>query len=174
MHYWIDGYNLLFRLPVAKGPLEKKRQSLILELNTQATTLNLQITVVFDSSTKERILDTRSHYDALEIIYTSSKKTADDSILDSVEFSSYPEDICVVTCDKDLARKAKALRANTLSLDAFFKLITKRQNKKQRELEDAFECLESPREISRLLSIFEKKFTENTKLSNKSNKQHLQ
>ena len=163
MHYWIDGYNLLFRLSTVKGTLEKKRQDLILELNEQAKTLNLQTTVVFDSSDKGRVLDTRSHYDALEIIYTTSKKTADDSILDSVEFSSYPEDICVVTCDKDLARKAKALKANTLSLEDFFKLLTKRQNKKQRELESSLECVESPRELSRLLSIFEKKFLENSK-----------
>lgn len=166
MHYWIDGYNLLFRLPLSKGTLEKRRKDLILELNTQATSLNLQITLVFDSSDKERVLDTRSHYDALEIIYTTSRKTADDSILDSVEFSSYPEDICVVTCDKDLARKAKALRANILALDDFFTLITKRQSRNERIINDAFEWTESPREISRLLSIFEKNFIENAKKKN--------
>lgn len=163
MHYWIDGYNLLFRLSLAKGTLEKKRQDLILELNRQATTLNLQITVVFDSSDKERVLDTRSHYDALELIYTTSRKTADDSILDSVEFSSYPEDICVVTCDKDLARKAKALKANILSLEDFFAFLSRRQDKNQRIINESIECVESPRELSRLLSIFEKKFLENSK-----------
>ena len=119
MHYWIDGYNLLFQLPSSKGSFEIKRQKLILDLNSQAKSLSIQTTVVFDSSEKDRDLNTRSHYEALEIIYTSSKKTADDFILDSVEFSSHPEEMCIVTSDKDLARKSRALRANTLSLEGF-------------------------------------------------------
>ncbi len=158
MRYWIDGYNLLFRLPLTKESLEAKRKRVILDLNEQAELLGLDITLVFDAFDKTRSLDLRSHYQALEIIYTTSKQTADESILDSIECSRHPEKICVVTSDKDLARKSKVLRANTLSLKEFFHFIFKRQ--KKAAASSFVECKDSPREIDRLLKIFEKKLDE--------------
>ncbi len=159
MRYWIDGYNLLFRLPLTKESLENKRKRVILDLNEQAELLGLEITVIFDAADQTRSLDRRSHYYALEIIYSTSKQTADESILDSVECSFHPEKICVVTSDKDLSRKAKALRANTLSLKEFFLFIAKKQKKKKAA--SHIECADSPKEIERLLKIFEKKLEDN-------------
>ena len=115
------------------------------------------ITVVFDAFDRDRNLDARSNYQALEIIYTTSKQTADESILESIEHTRHPEKICVVTSDKDLARKAKVRRANTLSLKEFFHFIHKRQ---KRKTSTPIECKESPREIERLRKIFEKRLRE--------------
>jgi uncharacterized protein len=158
MRYWIDGYNLLFRLPLTKESLANKRKRVILDLNEQAELLSLDITIIFDAEDQERNLDRRSHYRSLEIIYSTSKQTADESILDSIECSYHPEKICVVTSDKDLSYKAKVLRANTLSLKEFFLFIAKKQKKKSAT--SYIECTDSPREIARLLKIFEKKLEE--------------
>ncbi len=157
MHYWIDGYNLLFHISSSKASFRKKREDLIIELNTQATRLNIQITIIFDAFDKEKNLDMRTHYGDLEIIYSTSKQTADESILDSIERSRSPSNICVVTADNDLARKAKALKANILSLKEFLGFLKKREKK---ATQNSLEWMDSPKEISRLLNIFERKLKE--------------
>jgi predicted RNA-binding protein with PIN domain len=157
MRYWIDGYNLLFKLPALKGSLEEKRRALIIELNRQAKHLNLQITVVFDAADPHRSLDLISHYDALEIIYTTSRSTADESILHAIETTKNPINLCIVTSDKDLAHKAKNLGAQTLSLADFLKRLAKKQKNKRAKPPVS---QDSPRQIERLTKIFEKKLQE--------------
>ena len=157
MRYWVDGYNLLFRLPLSKESLQTKRERIIYELNEKSSELHLEITLVFDAFDRDRNLDSRSHYDFLEIIYTTSKETADESILESIEHIKNPSTICVVTSDKGLSRKAKNLGANAISLKEFFTLLEKKTKKKERPT-PAFQ--ESPKEIERLRKIFEKKLEE--------------
>jgi predicted RNA-binding protein with PIN domain len=74
MHYWIDGYNLLFHLPKSRGSFEEKRRFLISQINKYVKQLSLHATVVFDASDPMQSADTRSHYDSLELIYTIPKK----------------------------------------------------------------------------------------------------
>lgn len=157
MHYWIDGYNLLFKLPDLKGSLEEKRRALIIELNRQAKHLLLQITVVFDATDPTRPLDFLSHYDAIEIIYTTSRSTADESILQTVEQARNPLDLCIVTSDKDLSHKAKNLGAQTLSLANFLKRIAKKQKNKRTS---PTVSQDSPKQIDRLTKIFEQRLKE--------------
>jgi predicted RNA-binding protein with PIN domain len=153
MQYWIDGYNLIFKLPDLKGSLEEKRRVVIKELNAQARRLSLEITVVFDAQDPARSLDHICHYDALAIIYTTSHQTADESILQMIANSRTPLDFCIVTSDKDLAHKASLLGAQTLSLANFWKRIKKKQ-----KYGSYVDCRDSPREIARLEKIFEERF----------------
>lgn len=153
MHYWIDGYNLLFRLPKSKGSFEEKRRILISQINLQAKTLSLSATIVFDASDPSQKYDTRGHYDSIEIIYTHPKKSADDAILEAVEISRKRADQCVVTSDKGLGLKAKALGAQILSLSDFLNFLQKKHFKCTAALQDR-EFKDSPREIERLLRIF--------------------
>jgi uncharacterized protein len=161
MHYLIDGYNLLFRLPKTKGSLENKRLLLIEELNDAISKLHLQATVVFDAS-DERSFSTRSHYDAIEIVYTTKKISADAYILNHVEESRKPGGLCVVSSDSELIRKSKALGSKTMQLKEFLAMIQKKQVKLKRKSRPAafFECKDSSKEIARLLMIFEKKLLE--------------
>ncbi len=126
----------------------------------QAQALGIAITVVFDAFDKEKNLDMRTHYKDLEIIYATSKQTADEAILDTLERSKSPSNICVVTSDNDLARKAKVLKASILSLKDFLEFLRKRHKKEsQREVD----WKDSPKEISRLLQIFEEKLSKSPK-----------
>jgi predicted RNA-binding protein with PIN domain len=154
MHYWIDGYNLLFRFSKASGSFEDKRRSLIFSINEQIKTLSLTATLVFDASDPLQPLDRRTHYDSLEIIYTPFQKSADDVILEAVEISSQPSNLCVVSSDKPLCAKARALGASTLSLSEFLFFLSKRGKRKKIERCD---FQDSPQEIARLLKIFTEK-----------------
>ncbi len=152
MHYWIDGYNLLFYLPKTNGSFEEKRRILIAQINDQVKNLSLVATVVFDASDPAQKYDTRSHYDCLEIIYTHCKKSADDAILEAVELSKKRSNLCVVSSDKGLSSKAKALGSQTLSLSDFLHFLFKRHSRVSLRQETDYQ--DSPREIERLLKIF--------------------
>ena len=152
MHYWIDGYNLLFHLPKTEDSFEEKRRILIFKINEQIKKFSLTATVVFDASDPSQNFDTRSHYDSLEIIYTHPKKSADDAILEAIELSKNPSLLCVVSSDKGLCLKAKALGSNTLSLPEFLHFLSKKHKRKTSNVH--MEYQDSPQEIARLLKIF--------------------
>lgn len=154
MHYWIDGYNLLFYLPKSKSSFEEKRRDLILKLNQKAKAFHIQMTLVFDASDPNQDFDTRSHFDFLEIIYTRPKKTADQAILEIVEQSSKPSNLCVVSSDKDLSFKAKALGSQTLSLPSFLEFLSKKQKSPSKDRSLKGDFVDSPQEIERLLKLF--------------------
>ena len=114
------------------------------------------MTLVFDASDPSQKFETRSHFDSLEIIYTCSKKTADTLILEKVEQSKKPNFFCVVSSDKDLSSKARALRAEALSLPSFLELLFKKQKSSFQETFSKGDFIESPQEIERLLKLFSK------------------
>jgi predicted RNA-binding protein with PIN domain len=149
MHYWIDGYNLLFSLPKGthqKESFEARRKALISEINRQAEELALKITLVFDGTSDSP--EYLSHYKSLELLYT--RQSADEAILERVRMSKFPQEICVVTSDKELFSKAKELGALTLSLKNFLSLLSKKHKKPS----DPKEFQDSPQEIQRLLKLF--------------------
>lgn len=154
MHYWIDGYNLLFYLPKTLGSFEEKRRFLITQIEKQVELLSLSVTIVFDASDPAQNHDTRMHLHSLEIIYTHPGKSADDAILEAVELSKTPSQISVVTSDKGLSTKAKALGAKILPLSEFFLFLQKKQKRKTST--KSFSFKDSPWEIERLLKIFSK------------------
>ena len=80
MHYFLDGYNLLFRLLHNGEDLQSQRDSIIFDLNKKFSLLKLNASIVFDSAFQIGGR-TRSHYDALEILYTAKRETADEYIL---------------------------------------------------------------------------------------------
>src|ERR1700730_8668893 len=100
MHYFIDGYNLLFRLiPDSHDDLQSHRERVIHDLNTKISLIKIEVSIIFDAAFQigER---TRSYYDALEILFTAEEETADEYILDEVKNASHPQTIVVVTSDK--------------------------------------------------------------------------
>jgi predicted RNA-binding protein with PIN domain len=161
MHYWIDGYNLLFYLPqlgLSKVSFEEKRRALILEIHQQAKDLSIQMTLVFDASDEGEQYDSRSHLGSLEIIYTHPGKSADEAILEAVGLSKTPSNLSVITSDKELASKASYLGANVLSLPRFLEFLFKKRRQKNRlERDSSKDFQDSPQEIQRLLQLFSKK-----------------
>lgn len=156
MHYFIDGYNFLFRISQKKTSLEKQRDLTLHALNEEIEKLRLNVTIVFDSSEKLRDAASRGHLDALEVIYTTKQQTADDYIYKAIEDALQPQTETVVTSDRELAGKCKQLGAKILSIEQFITFIAKKKLQKKR-LSPRKEFRDSDKEMERLQKIFEGK-----------------
>jgi uncharacterized protein len=132
MHYYIDGYNLLFRTMQTDDELADKRQSLIEDLNIKVQLLELEVTLVFDSHYQPGE-STRSHYAHLEILFSAHGETADELILEEIKSERYPSKKTVVTSDKKLAWFARRCSAKTESVEQFLEWLNKRYKNKIRQ-----------------------------------------
>ena len=160
MKYLIDGYNLIFRSTSSKSSLQKRREALINEFNNLISELKLNVTVVFDAPAGDWHDLTRGHVQALEVIYTAKKQSADEYILQEISYCRNASLITVITSDRSLANQCKALGAHVKSIESFLKWIAQKKAKKKAKKseyaqERAFQ--DSEINITRLLLIFEKK-----------------
>jgi predicted RNA-binding protein with PIN domain len=132
MHYYVDGYNLLFRCLYTHQKLSKERQKLLESLNAQAEYLHISITLVFDGCYPENT-PSRGHYKHLEVLFTGEGETADALIIECIQRTKTPEKITVVTSDRRLASQARQCRANTQATEEFLNFLNKREQNKRRK-----------------------------------------
>ncbi len=125
MHYYIDGYNLLFRVVEASADLQSQRDALLQELAQKAQAIDLSATLVFDAHHQPGPVS-RGHFKSLEIVYTSEKESADEYIHRAVTRIKNPRFITVVTSDKKLAWLCRLHGANTESISAFLGWLNRR------------------------------------------------
>lgn len=131
MHYFIDGYNLLFYLFHSDDRFQEQREQLINELSHQFNILNIDATLVFDAQYQEGD-EARSHFLDLEVIFTNQGVTADEYIINSLKNRLRQADETVVTSDKKLAWYARRCSAKTETVDHFLNLLAKRYRNKLR------------------------------------------
>lgn len=132
MHYYVDGYNLLFSCVPASDNLQKHRQALILNLEEKIQLLALDVTLVFDAQFQPEI-GYRFHFKCLEIYFTDLGVTADDFILQQLKNSSNPSQETVVTSDKTLAWRCRQQEAHTIDSELFVAWLSKRSKNKYRQ-----------------------------------------
>lgn len=173
MHYFIDGYNLLFRLLGDGDLLRDQRDWIIWDLSEKLQFLDLDITIVFDA-TYCHGNSNRSHYKNLEIIYTSSDETADEYIITELSNIENPRQETVVTSDKKLAWLARRLNAKTESIEQFNRWLNQRYKNKRKGVkkekptketklqEDMLPILEGSQDknVNLYLKAFEKRYGE--------------
>lgn len=123
MRYYVDGYNLLFRLFRIDEELQERRDRFLEALQEKASCLDLQITVVFDSQYNPEEA-TLTHLGVLEIIFTDEGVTADECILNLVKADFHKKE--VVTSDRSLAIRARHLEAKTETAEEFLAWLNKR------------------------------------------------
>lgn len=129
MHYFIDGYNLMFRLMEATGNFQFERELIIYDLHHKTELLNLDVTLVFDAQYRLGYGE-RSHLQHLEICFTDQGETADEYILNELKNSRTPKQETVVTSDKRLACKVRDYQVKTMSVEEFTSWISKPIKKK--------------------------------------------
>lgn len=138
MHYFIDGYNMLFRIIHGDGNLQSQRETFILDLNKKISVLKLDVSIVFDATCQigER---SRSHYDSLEILYTGEGETADEYILDELKNTLDAQQQTIVTSDKKLAWLARLRGAHTEAVEEFISRLNRiyRNKLKQNRFDQA-------------------------------------
>lgn len=132
MHYYIDGYNLLFHILHTGESLQEQRLKLISDLQTKISCLELDVTIVFDSH-YQKDNSTRSHLNLLEIIFTSKGETADEFILQDLKRCASPKNHTVVTSDKKLSWLCRRLLAKTESVVEFITWLNKRYKNRLRQ-----------------------------------------
>lgn len=125
MHYYIDGYNLLFRITQAGMDFAKKRKNLIVLLNERAGLLKLNITLIFDAQYQTDEL-LRTHYHHLEILFTNYNETADERLIEEIQREASPQQVTLVTSDNLLSWKARRCHVKTETIDEFLSWINRR------------------------------------------------
>lgn len=162
MHYFLDGYNLLFQLFGGTSALKVERELLLEELDSAISQTSLNLTIVFDAHLREEQL-ARTKYRSLDIIFTDFGQTADDYILEVLSFCEHPKRETIITNDQRLAWRARGLGAKTQSLSHFLKQLEKppKQIKKSREKKIVLPSKrpklgDFPGSIEYYLDIFEK------------------
>lgn len=125
MHYYIDGYNIIFRVLHAQETLQLQREALIYDLSYKATLFNLNATLVFDSHYQEGER-TQSHLDRLEIVYTAQGESADDYIIKAIKHGVNPKQLTVVTSDNRLAWKVRSFGGKTEAAEDFMDRLQRR------------------------------------------------
>lgn len=134
MHYFLDGYNLLFHVFPEEEDLLLRREDLIEYLSQICLHLDLQITLVFDAqATPDFSRGNRGHSGVFEVVFTPEGQTADEYILDELLWRENPKHIVVVTSDRTLARKAKHCGAEAEGSAAFVRKMTKRYHKRKKK-----------------------------------------
>jgi uncharacterized protein len=133
MHYFIDGYNMLFRLLHDNENLQSQRESIIYDLNKKISLIKLDVSVVFDSRFQIGGRS-RSHYDNLEILFSAEGETADEYILDEIKNASQPQQETVVTSDKKLAWQVRGGLAHTESVEEFILWLNRSYKNKLRQI----------------------------------------
>jgi len=156
LHYYIDGYNFLFRITKSYEAMRARQKELLAALNDWTVQFKLNVTIVFDGRQKDPPEAVRGHLANLEVIYTPEHQTADDYILQEIEFSSTPSEETVVSSDRELTGKAKQRGARVQSIEDFFSFLGGKQRKKKSpSSKTTFQ--DTPANIERLLKIFEQK-----------------
>jgi len=152
--YYIDGYNLLFRITKNYAALKAHQKQILSLMNTWVSQLNLSITVVFDGRQKDPPEAIRGHLDHLEIIYTPEHQTADAYILQALHLSSNLKEETVVSSDLELTGIAKQKGAQVLSIEQFLARVVKRK-KRHKQTQKTFQDTKANRD--RLRKVFEEK-----------------
>ncbi|WP_059360255.1 NYN domain-containing protein [Parachlamydia acanthamoebae] len=125
MHYFIDGYNLMFRVLRVGDNLALQREKIIEDLHSKIAALNLNVTLVFDA--QYQLGETsRTHYKQLEIIFSSTGETADEFIISELKIRKSPFQCTVVTSDKKLAWLSRLQAAKTETVEEFIGWLNKR------------------------------------------------
>jgi uncharacterized protein len=132
MHYYIDGYNILFRTLRSHQSLQEAREALVDDLDTKASLLNIPMTIVFDAHYQEEDISI-THYHNLEIIYSSHLQTADDLIIKILKVLDNPKSTTLVTSDNKLAWRARHLFAKTEKVEIFLEKLNRRYENKLKQ-----------------------------------------
>jgi uncharacterized protein len=133
MHYYIDGYNLLFRLMHKGENLQDLREHVIQEINKKVSLVHLDVSIVFDAPLQLGE-GSRSHYDAVEILFTAKGETADEFLISELRICTDPHQETIVTSDKKLAWRARHKSAHTQSVEEFIDLLNRMYKNKLKQL----------------------------------------
>jgi predicted RNA-binding protein with PIN domain len=156
VYYLIDGYNLLFHFDLPQKSFDAQRETVIYFLQQEFALFRLEGTIIFDGASYPNEDSGLFYRSPLYVAYSSNDQTADDYILEKIEFSSIPAQMTVITNDRALKNSAVRLGAITLTIRQFLVFLKKKSTKKcNEEFSEKTFLPYSKSELTRLQKIFE-------------------
>lgn len=137
LHFLIDGYNAIMQFDLLKdiNNLEHARMSLvnIIQAKRLPGGKDSRVTVVFDSKIKYDLCLAQNK-GAIKIIFAKDE-SADEVIKRMVDYSEKPEQMMIVSNDREIIFFTRSLGAKTMSVKEFFSKELKQSQlpRKQRE-----------------------------------------
>lgn len=128
--YYVDGYNLMFRLGRYGGNLRVQREKTLAELTRKIAAVGLNVVLVFDAA-RQAGSATRSHIGCVEIAFTDVGESADDYIINELTSHPHARSCVVVTSDVPLSRRARGCQARTETVEQFVEQLNHRYSKRQ-------------------------------------------
>lgn len=121
VHYILDGYNIINRLPgLSQGTLEERRNALIQILHSKQGSARNSVTVVFDGQSEIGGWGpSQQSLGGFKVIFTSNE-TADDRIKLLVEEQTNRKNVVVISDDRDIQYYVRALGAQVQGVTQFF------------------------------------------------------
>jgi predicted RNA-binding protein with PIN domain len=128
VHYIIDGYNVLKKIPqISKLELKQGRQSLLDIIKKYNLCGKNEVTIAFDGRADVISYAHKSPY----VVKFSENESADKLIERLVKKSENPQKVIVVTDDKELRFNVKRLGAEVISVKEFGKKIPEKKSKER-------------------------------------------
>lgn len=129
MPYFLDGNNLIGSARGTGRPSEEDRSALVSEVADRLRRTKARAVLFFDGKGQRG-----SSLGPLSI-HASQGGSADDAILAEIERARAPQEIVVVSADRELVRKARDLGARTLTPGEFWKRVGASDARRERETE---------------------------------------
>ncbi|OGN65408.1 MAG: hypothetical protein A2888_01695 [Chlamydiae bacterium RIFCSPLOWO2_01_FULL_28_7] len=154
MKYYIDGYNLLFKLFKEEKVFEDQREEFINFLEVKNSKFKANFIIVFDAHHEEEEVPKHNIRNHVKIVFTSKNQTADEYIEERIFLSKNPRNIFVVSNDRRLIEHCKKLKSKTMSVEQFLSKI----DEVKTDIKSTSNHFEDTEEnIERLKRIFEEK-----------------
>ncbi|MEW6746989.1 MAG: NYN domain-containing protein [Planctomycetota bacterium] len=119
-HYWIDGYNVIFRLKLGEGEdLERRRGELV----ARVAALGGPAWIVFDTREGEGRARTEWPFRRVKVQFARAGQSADAVIAARVGAGGDLGDVVVVTDDRELAGLCRQHGATVMGVRAFGALL---------------------------------------------------
>jgi predicted RNA-binding protein with PIN domain len=134
VHFYLDGYNILFSQGGYKHSLETAREDLIGQISRFAACRKHPVTIVFDAGLQ---IDSLSRRQAgqLEVIYSPEGEDADTCLVDLLQHLPNPKRATLVSSDRLLKKKASETGARTMTTEKFLLLVASVESKSEIEPE---------------------------------------
>ncbi|MDN3505568.1 MAG: NYN domain-containing protein [Rhabdochlamydiaceae bacterium] len=167
MDYWIDGYNLLFKIKSHMHSLHQSREELLNELKLHLIKSQMKATIIFDSAEENSgDFPSKKSLHPIEVIFSPAGMTADDYILEMLRTTISAKNTVIVTNDSHLAFSCRNSLARSYSIDDFLKLVFKEERKRHMSNYDFLEdpdhqFKESEENIQMFVKIFEDRLNRN-------------
>lgn len=158
MRYFLDGYNLFFKLCDEVLPIDQKKQEWLGSFCKLLQLADLNVLIVFDASPSSPPATTgREYFGKVEVVYSPRGMDADTFLIELCRGVQFASQVTVVSEDRKLLKKIKDTGSIPMELKDFFNLI--REKTQILDTDDKKNRF-SQREQKRWKEIFEKRLGE--------------